>query len=33
MSIPEPVGGTDEQQPIINAVSRFTVLTVNTHKD
>ena len=32
MSIPEPVGTTDEQQPIISAVSRFTVLTVNTHK-
>lgn len=32
MSVPEPVGTTDEQQPIISAVSRFTVLTVNTHK-
>src|SRR3990167_6509003 len=32
MSISEPVGSTDEQQPVITAVRRFTVLTVNTHK-
>ncbi|MGE8154835.1 endonuclease/exonuclease/phosphatase family protein [Pseudomonas vancouverensis] len=32
MSLPEPVGVTDEQTPINTAVQRFTVLTVNTHK-
>lgn len=32
MNSPEPVGSTDEQQPVITAVRRFTVLTVNTHK-
>lgn len=32
MSIPEPVGVTDEQTPINTTVQRFTVLTVNTHK-
>ncbi|MGE1176222.1 endonuclease/exonuclease/phosphatase family protein [Pseudomonas sp. BW7P1] len=32
MSIPEPVGVTDEQAAVITTVRRFTVLTVNTHK-
>ncbi|PPA02679.1 hypothetical protein C4E44_18150, partial [Pseudomonas sp. MWU12-2312b] len=32
MSIPEPVGVTDEQALIEPLVHRFTVLTVNTHK-
>ncbi|WP_409316323.1 endonuclease/exonuclease/phosphatase family protein [Pseudomonas sp. KCJK9016] len=32
MSIPEPVGVTDEQATVITTVRRFTVLTVNTHK-
>jgi endonuclease/exonuclease/phosphatase family metal-dependent hydrolase len=32
MSIPEPVGVTDEQASISAGVNRFTVLTVNTHK-
>ncbi|AVX91395.1 endonuclease/exonuclease/phosphatase family protein [Pseudomonas sp. VE 196-7] len=32
MSIPEPVGFTDEQTSVEVSVRRFTVLTVNTHK-
>lgn len=32
MSIPEPVGVTDEQASVSAGVNRFTVLTVNTHK-
>jgi endonuclease/exonuclease/phosphatase family metal-dependent hydrolase len=32
MSIPEPVGFTDEQTRVEASVRRFTVLTVNTHK-
>ncbi|NUT75695.1 endonuclease/exonuclease/phosphatase family protein [Pseudomonas sp. C1C7] len=32
MTIPEPVGVTDEQAAIETTVHRFTVLTVNTHK-
>ncbi|MBV4456398.1 endonuclease/exonuclease/phosphatase family protein [Pseudomonas sp. COR58] len=32
MSIPEPIGVTDEQASVSVATCRFTVLTVNTHK-
>jgi len=32
MSIPEPLGFTDEQSTVIATERRFTVLTVNTHK-
>ncbi|MCU0072145.1 endonuclease/exonuclease/phosphatase family protein [Pseudomonas koreensis] len=32
MSIPEPVGFTDEQAAVTTTERRFTVLTVNTHK-
>ena len=32
MSIPEPVGFTDEGSVVAPSVRTFTVLTVNTHK-
>lgn len=32
MNISEPLGHADDQPEILNAVRRFTVLTVNTHK-
>src|SRR5690242_2875047 len=32
MNVPEPLDAADEPSPILTAVRRFTVLTVNTHK-